>query len=335
MKTLSRRGLFGAACLACGGAHLGLTATPVQAQQQPSAAGSGWSPPPSAQRCPSRFGPQDRRGHMNLLDDAKRKAAAALIRNGQVVELGRRLEQSMPFFGTRRFDQHLKRTFMNPEPNRRGSNEELVVAEIGQVGTQLDAFPHQTIGEEVYNCVKYEDIQTRGGFREMGVDGIGAVFTRGVLIDVAGFKGQRTLPIGYEITPEDLQGAMQRQGGTRIERADAVLINTGWGHLWGTDNAQYVRGCPGIGIAAAEWIIRQEPVLMGSDNWPVEVAPNPDRNASLPVHQIALVVHGVHLLENMKLDELAERRLHEFAFLMQPLKIAGGTGSTVAPTAMV
>ncbi len=260
--------------------------------------------------------------------------AEAVLRNGQVVELGRRLEQSMPFFGTRRFDQHLKRTFMNPEANRRGSNEEIVISEIGQVGTQLDAFPHQTIGDEVYNCVKYDDIATRGGFREMGVDAIGTVFTRGVLIDVAAFKGQRTLPLGYEITPEDLQGALQRQGNTRIERADAVFINTGWGHLWGTDNAQYVRGCPGIGIAAAEWIIRQEPVLMGSDNWPVEVSPNPDRNASLPVHQIALVVHGVHLLENMKLDELAERRLYEFAFMMQPLKIAGGTGSTVAPTAL-
>jgi kynurenine formamidase len=333
MPGLSRRGLF-AACLACGGAHMGLTATPVQAQGQATGqAAGGWSPPPSAQRCPSRFGAADRRGYMNLLDDAKRKSAAALIRDGKVVELGRRLEASMPFFGTRRFDQHLKRTFMNPEANRRGSNEEVIISEIGQVGTQLDAFPHQTIGEEVYNCVKYEDIQTRGGFREMGVDGIGTVFTRGVLIDVAGAKGQRTLPMSYEITVADLEEALRRQN-TRIERADAVIINTGWGHLWGTDNAQYVRGCPGIGIAAAEWIIRQEPVLIGSDNWPVEVAPNPDRNASLPVHQIALVVHGVHLLENMKLDELAAQRLYQFAFMMQPLKIAGGTGSTVAPTAL-
>lgn len=326
MARLSRRSLF-AACLACGGAHLGLRATPAQAQ-------GGWSPPPSAQRCPSRFGPADRRGYMNLLDDAKRRQAAALIRDGKTVELGRRLEASMPFFGTRRFDQHLKRTFMNPEPNRRGSNEEIVISEIGQVGTQLDAFPHQTIGDEVYNCVKVDDIATRGGFREMGVDGIGTVFTRGVMFDVAALKGVRTLPIGYEITVADLEAAAQRQN-IRIERADAVIINTGWGHLWGTDNAQYVRGCPGIGIAAAEWIIRQEPVLMGSDNWPVEVAPNPDRGASLPVHQIALAVHGVHLLENMKLDELAERNIHQFAFMMQPLKIAGGTGSTVAPTALL
>ena len=53
---------------------------------------------------------------------------------------------------------------------------------------------------------------------------------------------------------------------------------------------------------------------------------NPDRNISLPVHQIALVMNGVHLLENMKFDTLAERRPSEFALMVQPLKIKGGAG---------
>lgn len=73
---------------------------------------------------------------------------------------------------------------------------------------------------------------------------------------------------------------------------------------------------------------------MGADNWPVEVAPNPDPQISLPVHQIMLVVNGIHLLENLKLDELSAKRVHEFAFVMQPLKIQGGSGSTVAPVAI-
>jgi kynurenine formamidase len=42
----------------------------------------------------------------------------------------------------------------------------------------------------------------------------------------------------------------------------------------------------------------------------------------------------VHLLENMKLDQLAQRRQYEFAFTVQPLKIKGGSGSTVAPSAL-
>jgi kynurenine formamidase len=330
MKTLSRRGLFGAACLACGGAHLGLTATPVQAQQQ----AGGWSPPPSSQRCPSKWGANDRRGSMNLMTPERAKRAAQLIRSGETVELGHVLDETIPAFGTRRFNMHLKQMFMNPQPNRRGSNEEIVTTEIGQMGTQFDGFPHQTIGDEAYNCVNVPSISSRSGFTQMGIDTVGTVFTRGVLIDVAGLKGVPTLGDNYEITVADLEQALQRQGNTRVEEGDAVIIHTGWGLLWNRDNARYVRGCPGIGVAAAEWIIQRNPMLIGADNWPVEVSPNPDPNASLPVHQIALVVNGVHLLENMKLDQLVQRRQHEFALVVQPLKIKGGTGSTVAPAAM-
>src|SRR4029434_7316039 len=75
-------------------------------------------------------------------------------------------------------------------------------------------------------------------------------------------------------------------------------------------------------------------MLVGADNVPVEVSPNPDPQISLPIHQIMLVINGIHLLENMKLDELASKRVHEFAFVMQPLKLKGATGSTVAPIAI-
>jgi kynurenine formamidase len=95
-----------------------------------------------------------------------------------------------------------------------------------------------------------------------------------------------------------------------------------------------VKSCPGIGVAAATWLATQDPMLVGADNWPVEIAPNPDPQLSLPVHQVMLVVNGIHLLENLKLDELAQKRVHEFAFVVQPLKIQGGTGSTVAPVAI-
>jgi kynurenine formamidase len=95
-----------------------------------------------------------------------------------------------------------------------------------------------------------------------------------------------------------------------------------------------MKGCPGIGVAAAEWLARQDPMLVGSDNFPVEVSPNPDAQISLPVHQIMLAVNGIHLLENLKLDDLASKRVYEFAFVMQPLKLKGATGSTVAPIAI-
>jgi kynurenine formamidase len=52
------------------------------------------------------------------------------------------------------------------------------------------------------------------------------------------------------------------------------------------------------------------------------------------VHQVLLVVNGIFILENLKLDELAAKRATEFALVLQPLKIRGGTGSTVAPVAI-
>jgi kynurenine formamidase len=75
-------------------------------------------------------------------------------------------------------------------------------------------------------------------------------------------------------------------------------------------------------------------MLVGGDTAPVEVSPNPDPQLNLPVHQILLVVNGIFVLENLKLDELAQKRVTEFALVLQPLKLKGGTGSTVAPVAI-
>jgi kynurenine formamidase len=298
-----------------------------------SADAQSWRPPADNQRCPSKWGAQDERGSGNHMKPESVLRAKNLISTGEVIELGHVLGAEMPFFGTRRFDVHTKRTFMNQPSNRRGSNEELVVSEIGQVGTQFDGFVHQTIEDKIYNCAKVDDISSRGGFTKFGIEKVGSLITRGVLIDVAALKGVDMLPDTYEITVQDLQQALQRQNLT-LQPGDAVIIHTGWGKLWAKDNARYVKSCPGIGVAAAEWLAKQDPMLVGSDNWPVEVAPNPDPQISLPVHQIMLVVNGIHLLENMKLDELAAKRVHQFAFMMQPLKIKGGSGSTVAPIAI-
>ena len=67
-------------------------------------------------------------------------------------------------------------------------------------------------------------------------------------------------------------------------------------------------------------------MMVGSDNMGVEVNPNPDTQLSLPVHQIMLVVNGIHLVEALKLDELTAAHAYEFAFVVQPLKIRRSHG---------
>ncbi len=294
-----------------------------------------WNVPPESQRCPSKWGAGDERGSGNHMKNPETVLRGArLIKTGEVIELGHVLGPNMPFFGTRVFNMHMKRTFMNTGRNNRGSNEEVVTSEIGQVGTQFDGFSHQSHGDSHYNCFKTSDFGTRGGVTKLGVQNSGSFFARGVLIDVAALKGVEMLGDAYEITPTDLEQALAKQGNVKLQPGDAIIIHTGWGKLWGKDNARYVKSTPGVGIAAAEWIAKQDPLLVGADNWPVEVSPNPDKDLSLPVHQVFLVVHGIHLLENMKLDELAAKKVYEFALTLNPLKIQGGSGSTVAPAAI-
>jgi hypothetical protein len=117
------------------------------------------------------------------------------------------------------------------------------VTELGQVGTQFDGFTHQTIGDSVYNCVKVDDIATRSGFTKLGIEKVGMVFMRGVLIDVAALKGVEMLGPSYEITVNDLQQALSRQN-LSLQPGDAILVNTGWGRLWEKDNVSILVRLP-------------------------------------------------------------------------------------------
>lgn len=300
----------------------------------PLAASAQWRPPSEAQRCPSKWGAGDERGSGNHMKNPETVLRGArLIKTGEVIELGHVLGPAMPFFGPRIMNMQTKRTFMNSGANARGSNEEIMTGEFGQIGTQFDGFAHQTHGNLLYNCFKLDEISTRSGFTKLGVEKVGMFFARGVLLDIAGLKGVEMLGDTYEITVADLEQAMARQN-VAINPGDAIIINTGWGRLYGKDNARFVKSTPGVGTAAAEWLVKRDPLLVGADNWPVEVSPNPDKDLSLPGHQIFLVINGVHILENMKLDELVAKKVYEFAFTLQPLKLQGASGSTVAPAAI-
>jgi kynurenine formamidase len=48
-----------------------------------------------------------------------------------------------------------------------------------------------------------------------------------------------------------------------------------------------------------------------------------------------LVTHGIHIIENLNLEELAAAGHHEFCFVGIPLKFCGATGSPIRPLALV
>lgn len=292
-----------------------------------------WTPPSESQRCPSKWGANDERGSGNHMKPATVLRALSLVKTGEVIELAFPLRPDMPFPGGRMYNLTTKRTALPAGPNRRGGNEEMVMGEMGQVGTQFDGFSHQTIDDKVYNCRTVDSIATRNGFTAFGIEKVGTLITRAVLIDVAALKGVPVLPDSYEITVADLEQALKAKNLT-LQPGDAPIIHTGWGTNWTKDPAKYVRVNPGLGTAAAEWLARQDPMMVGMDVAPISVTPSPDGKLNNPAHQIFLAVNGIHLLENLKLDQLLAAGWSEFALVLQPVKMTGATGSTVAPVAI-
>jgi kynurenine formamidase len=292
-----------------------------------------WQMPPDNQRCPSKWGAGDQRGAGNMMKPETVLRAAKLIKTGEVFELAAVLspDPKEAFINANRvFNIYTKPAL--PIANARVGNEELVVTELGQIGTQFDAFAHQMWGDNFYNCFKLGDIGTRSGFKKLGVENVGSLMTRGVLIDVAELKGVDMLPASYIITPDDLRQSLARAN-QKLQPGDAVMIRTGWSRLMGKENQRYGSVNPGIGIGAAQWLVGQEPMLIAADNCCVEVRPS-EPGQSLPVHAMMLIQHGIYLIENLQLEALAAARAYEFAFIVQPLKIKGGTGSAVAPIAI-
>jgi kynurenine formamidase len=282
---------------------------------------------------PSRWGADDQRGAANRITPAKVLEARNLITRGAVYELGRTYEAGMPLFGTRHFSLRIPQTYGPMGANRTMYHDEIVSAEIGQVGTQFDGLGHIGVGDLFYNGNDRADFSRGDGLTKLGVENVGALATRGVLIDVAAFKGVPMLGDRYEITRADLSGALERQR-TEIHAGDVVLVHTGWGSLWLADNARFAGSAPGIGLDAGRYLVEREVVLVGSDTWATEVVPNPDPELQFPVHQLLIPQSGIYIFENLATEQLARDRVYEFAFFYAPLKLKGATGSPGNPIAI-
>jgi len=282
---------------------------------------------------PSRWGAADQRGAANRITPAKVREARDLIKTGKLYQLGHVYEAGMPMYGTRHFSIRIPQAFPMPGKNQAVYHDEIISGELGQIGTQFDGLGHLGIGDLFYNGNRRSEFAQAEGLTKLGIENVGAIVTRGVLIDVAKFKGVSQLLGGYEITLADLKGALQKEGVT-IKSGDMVLFHTGWGSMWMRDNARFSANEPGIGLAAAQFLVDQEVVVVGADTWGVEVMPNPDPMLSAPVHQLFLARNGIYLHENLITADLARDNAYEFMYSFAPLRLKGATGSPGNPIAI-
>jgi kynurenine formamidase len=237
----------------------------------------------------------------------------------RVYDLGRELHDGIPVFPGRYFRQTLV-----PNPGERlGANEvdwaiELVTATM-QVGTHLDALCHLRRGDTGHDGWSLQHDTVPEGATRLGIETAPQFVTRGWLVDAS--------DAGHVIGLDALDGIDPAPG-------DAVLFHTGHGRHWG-DPATYLAGEPGPGLAVAGWLAERGVALTGCDTWSYGPVPaeHPDRPFEVP--QRLNVDHGIYVVENLDLDELARDAVREFVLVLTFPKLRGATAAWCTPIALV
>jgi kynurenine formamidase len=265
---------------------------------------------------------------LNHIDDTKRRAAAALIREGRMYDLAQVLDEKSPTFPGRYFRQTLVTTAHHANAGMPlGENQVNWVTEIVsttmQLGTHLDALSHLQIGDRGYNGWTVAELASDAGVSRLGAETIPQIVTRGWLVDVSG------LGLGAGgVIPVDAVAKISAEPG------DAVLFHTGWGAHW-ADPGAYLSGEPGPGYDVADWLVEHGVALTGCDTWSYGPVPAEDRKRPFEVPQRLNAVHGVFVVENLNTTELARDGVREFALVLTHPKLRGATGVWTAPIALV
>lgn len=284
----------------------------------------------------------DEIGAMKLLTPGLVRSAAGLVKQGKIYSLGQVLEPSMPHLP--RHPPLVMAPFTTPYQSQRrwekrgaknfpGTASERVEVNTHS-GTHIDALGHWSNCNRSYGDLDAKENYTENGLAHLGLERIPPIVARGKLIDVAGLLGTEMLEAGKVITIQDLRSFLD-SARLSIVQGDVVLIHTGWSKLWKERDLRYCESEPGPGRETATWLADQGIIALGTDTMAVDVDPPEDPAYPRVVHQIMLVERGIHLIENLFLDELVRDKVYEFLFVLATPKLKGGTAFPVEPLAIV
>jgi kynurenine formamidase len=276
-----------------------------------------------------RWGKDDQIGALNLITPAKRKQAAALVKEGVSVSMAGDLDTEKAVDNPNPFE--LKMLSIG--------TDQISANYHGIAHTHLDSLAHINDNGVFFNGYKPDaDTVMKQGHAKNSIHNLkNGIFTRGILIDIPRLKGVPYLEPGTAIYVEDLE-AWEKKTGVKVSPGDALFVRTG---VWARRKAlgPWLRGRAdggrdaGLDPSVIPWLKKRDIAIMGSDH-PQYVAPALLRGA---VHDFALLYLGIHLFDNCDLEALADaaaaRKRWEFLLTAAPLAIRGGTGSPINPIA--
>ena len=297
-----------------------------------------------------RWGADDQIGTLNLITDEAVRRAAACVRTGKRFSLAIPMSEDGPMLGNippgrknpiqHRFELHDPFT-KDPDSATVNTNEYTLNL---KSATHWSALGHVEYAGRLYNGFSPDSIDERGA-HALGIDKVGSIVTRGVLLDIARLKGVDRLAGGTLITNDDLDEAAKAAGVT-LEPGDAVLIRTGamrW--LKEGDKEAYAgifQGIAGPGIASATWFREHDVAAVAVDTSGFEVWPRESKELlkvlGHPLHLLCIVEMGLTMGQNFDLDALADEcaadGVFEFLLSASPEPFAGGLGGPVNPVAV-
>jgi kynurenine formamidase len=271
-----------------------------------------------------RWGKDDQLGALNLVTAAKRKQAAALVRNGLSVSLAHNPLTERAEDNTNPFEHTMLR----------GNNmDRYAVSYHGYAHSHIDALCHFLYKEQTYNGYARADVNTDKGCVKLGIDNLkSGIITRGVLVDIPRLRGVDYLEPGTPLFAEDVE-AWEKKSGVKIGEGDVLLLRTGrWARRAAVGPWNVAQRAAGFHASIAPWIKSRGVVIVGSDVGE-DVTPSQVEGIALPVHTLLITAMGVHLLDNQDLEALGETaaRLNRWDFMITvaPVPVTGGTGFPV------
>jgi kynurenine formamidase len=287
---------------------------------------------------PSKWGPDDEIGALQAITPAKIIEAAGLVKLGKTYNLAHVLEEGIPslaFHGQFLYTTFRRHSLDLKSPGKMndagGMNTRLEMAD--HTGTHIDGLNHVSIGERLYNGNLSEEIMGSSGTTKLGIEKTPPIFTKGIMIDIASFSGVPVLDAGRAVSAKELRDCLAAEH-LKVASGDVVMVRTGWGKYWMSNNSKFLGPVPGIDLSAAEYLEREGAVVVGADTWNVEVDSLIPSQGADAVHQHLITKSGIRMIENLYLEDLARDRVKEFLFVCLPLRIKGGTGSPVTPIAV-
>lgn len=290
-----------------------------------------------------RWGDDDERGTLNLIDAAAVQRGLAAVVDGDRVSLAMPLDLDVPrLIGQPSRTPPLRTSLLvdfsfTGDPDGPAFNDDSVTMGT-QACTHWDALSHAGYGGQLYNGFPASTVTAAGGASRCGIDRVGAVVSRGVLLDVARQLGVDAVAHGRPITPDDLDATL---GGTDVELApgDIVLIRTGaMGRLRSGDRAFYEGGSCGLHPEVARWFRGRDVAAYAVDALNPDSFPPASWDWFVPIHLLCLRDLGMIQGQNWVLDELADACAADgrWTFLLSatPEPITGASGAPVAPVAI-